>query len=158
MTTTDNIETDNDEFRNAFRLLQDTNSSVYLTGRAGTGKSTFLRYIVEHIRKKTVVLAPTGVAAVNAGGVTIHSFFKVPQRPLPPDGTGFESRARMQEVLRLRKEQIKLINELELIVIDEVSMVRADAEINRRARRSQGHQDQVPGRGPHVRRGHPAHL
>lgn len=125
-TTTDNIETDNDEFRNAFRLLQDTNSSVYLTGRAGTGKSTFLRYIVEHIRKKTVVLAPTGVAAVNAGGVTIHSFFKVPQRPLPPDGTGFESRAKMQEVLRLRKEQIKLINELELIVIDEVSMVRAD--------------------------------
>lgn len=120
------IETDNIEFQNALALLQGTNSSIYLTGRAGTGKSTFLRYIVENIHKKTVVLAPTGVAAVNAGGVTIHSFFKVPLRPLPPDDPGFSSRGSMQETLKYRNEHIKLIKEIELIVIDEVSMVRAD--------------------------------
>ena len=66
------IDTDNAEFQDAYALLQYTHQSVFLTGKAGTGKSTFLRYICEHTRKKHVVLAPTGIAAINAGGSTIH--------------------------------------------------------------------------------------
>lgn len=80
----DNIDVDNEEFQDAYRLVQNTNTSVFLTGRAGTGKSTFLKYICRHTHKKVVVVAPTGIAAINAGGVTIHSFFKVPFRPFCP--------------------------------------------------------------------------
>lgn len=71
-------DTQNKEFQDALNLIQYTRQSVFLTGKAGTGKSTFLRYICEHIKKKHVVLAPTGIAAINAGGSTLHSFFKLP--------------------------------------------------------------------------------
>ncbi len=122
----ENIDLDNAEFQDVFNLIKNTNSSIYMTGRAGTGKSTFLRYIVRNIKKKTVVLAPTGIAAVNAGGVTIHSFFKVPFHPFALDDVNFTTPERLKERQKFNKEKIKLIQELELIVIDEVSMVRAD--------------------------------
>lgn len=68
------IDTDNPEFQNALKLIQYTRQSVFLTGKAGTGKSTFLKYVCQHTKKKYVVLAPTGIAAINAGGSTLHSF------------------------------------------------------------------------------------
>ena len=106
-------------------MISYTRQSVFMTGKAGTGKSTFLRHIVGHTRKKTVVLAPTGIAAVNAGGVTLHSFFHLPFKPLLPDDPELQIR-NLRQRLRHTAEQQKLIRELELIVIDEVSMVRAD--------------------------------
>ncbi|MBQ3634632.1 MAG: AAA family ATPase [Bacteroidales bacterium] len=121
-----NIETDNKEFQDVWRLVQTTSSSVFMTGRAGTGKSTFLRYIVENIHKKTIVLAPTGIAAVNAGGVTLHSFFKIPLQPFAIDDVNFSSPGKLKDFLKYNSEKIKLIEEVELIIIDEVSMVRAD--------------------------------
>lgn len=120
------IEVNNKEFQNVWRLLSESSASVFMTGRAGTGKSTFLRYIVEHIKKKTVVLAPTGIAAVNAGGVTLHSFFKIPLQPFALDDVRFATPRDVREMQKFNGEKIKLLKELELIVIDEVSMVRAD--------------------------------
>lgn len=122
----EHLDLDNGEFQDIYNLIRNTNSSVYMTGRAGTGKSTFLRYIVQNVNKKTVVLAPTGIAAVNAGGVTIHSFFKVPLHPFALDDVNFTMPGRLKERLKYNKEKIKLIKEIELIVIDEASMVRAD--------------------------------
>ena len=119
------IDLDNPEFAKAYEILQHTDANVFLTGKAGTGKSTFLRYICRHLHKKYVVLAPTGVAAVNVGGVTIHSFFQMPLRPVPPDDRDY-SYAALRKSGRLSKNKRKLISELELIVIDEVSMVRPD--------------------------------
>ncbi len=120
------IELDNKEFQNVWRLISESSASVFMTGRAGTGKSTFLRYIVEHIKKKTVVLAPTGIAAVNAGGVTLHSFFKIPLQPFALDDVKFATPRDVRAMQKFNGEKIKLLKELELIVIDEVSMVRAD--------------------------------
>nr|WP_321411896.1 AAA family ATPase [uncultured Carboxylicivirga sp.] len=121
------IDTDNDEFQDAFKLIQYTSSSVYLTGKAGTGKSTFLRYICQHTHKKFVVVAPTGIAAINAGGVTIHSFFKVPFRPILPDDPDLSTaKGRIFDFLKYRKAHKQLIEELDLLIIDEVSMVRGD--------------------------------
>lgn len=126
-TSEKNIDTDNAQFQNAFALLQYTHQSVFLTGKAGTGKSTFLRYICEHTRKKYVVLAPTGIAAINAGGCTIHSFFKMPFRPILPDDPDLSTRNnRIYDLLKYNKTQRKLLKEVELIIIDEISMVRAD--------------------------------
>ena len=79
------VDTNNAAFQDALNLIQYTRQSVFLTGKAGTGKSTFLRYVCEHTKKKHVVLAPTGIAAINAGGSTMHSFFKLPFYPLLPD-------------------------------------------------------------------------
>ena len=79
------LDTDNKEFQDALQLITHTRQSVFLTGKAGTGKSTFLKYICAHTKKKYVVLAPTGIAAINAEGVTLHSFFKLPFRPMLPD-------------------------------------------------------------------------
>ena len=107
-------------------MLQHTHRSVFLTGKAGTGKSTFLRFIRDNTKKKTVVLAPTGIAAVNVGGQTMHSFFKIPFKPMLPDDPDYSNPARMRKMLRYTKEKVKLIRELELIIIDEISMVRAD--------------------------------
>ena len=121
------IDTDNKEFQTAYRLVTETNQSVFLTGRAGTGKSTFLRYICQHIKKKYVVLAPTGIAAINAGGQTIHSFFKAPFRPILPDDPDLSTKnGRIFDFLKYRKSHRKLIEELDIIIIDEISMVRAD--------------------------------
>ena len=120
-----NIDLDNDEFQNAWKLIKYTHSSVFLTGKAGTGKSTFLRYICTKTKKKYVVLAPTGIAAVNVGGQTMHSFFRIPFKPLLPDDPDFAI-SRIRERLKYPKSLCKLIKNLELIIIDEISMVRAD--------------------------------
>ena len=120
-------DTQNKEFQDALTLIQYTRQSVFLTGKAGTGKSTFLRYICEHTKKKHVVLAPTGIAAINAGGSTLHSFFKLPFYPLLPDNPDFSlQRGRIHEFFKYTKPHRKLLEELELIIIDEISMVRAD--------------------------------
>ena len=120
------IDLDNPEFQDAWTIIRKTNRSVFLTGKAGTGKSTFLKYIRANTKKKLVVLAPTGIAAVNVGGQTMHSFFKIPFKPLLPDDPDISSTTRLRKTLRYTKEKVKLIRELELIIIDEISMVRAD--------------------------------
>ena len=116
-----------DNFRLAERYVEETSVSLFLTGKAGTGKTTFLRYIVENTTKRCVVLAPTGVAAVNAQGSTIHSFFSLPLCPYLPDVTELMNEYQMPErYRRLRKDRIKIIRTLDLLIIDEISMVRAD--------------------------------
>jgi tetratricopeptide (TPR) repeat protein len=119
------IDTGSEEFQQALRLVQYTHNSLFLTGKAGTGKSTFLKYVCEHVKKKFVVLAPTGIAAINAGGSTLHSFFKLPFYPLLPDDNRFTIR-NLKSFLKYNAAQQKLLNNVELIIIDEVSMVRAD--------------------------------
>jgi sulfur transfer complex TusBCD TusB component (DsrH family) len=107
---------------------------VFLTGKAGTGKTTFLKYLRATTEKKTVVLAPTGVAAINAGGQTIHSFFNIPLGLFHPNDDRFRERAIQGDVdkrtiydhFQYRADKLELINEMELLVIDEVSMVRCD--------------------------------
>lgn len=121
------LDTNNKEFQDALQLITHTRQSVFLTGKAGTGKSTFLKYICNHTKKKYVVLAPTGIAAINAGGVTLHSFFKLPFRPMLPDDPDLSlSHGRIFEFFKYPKEKRKIIAEVELIIIDEISMVRAD--------------------------------
>lgn len=121
------LDTNNKEFQDALQLITHTRQSVFLTGKAGTGKSTFLKYICNHTKKKYVVLAPTGIAAINAGGVTLHSFFKLPFRPMLPDDPDLSlSHGRIFEFFKYPKEKRKIISEVDLIIIDEISMVRAD--------------------------------
>lgn len=120
------IDTTDPQFKNALNLVQFTSNSVFLTGKAGTGKSTFLKYLCKTTRKKHVVLAPTGIAAINAGGSTLHSFFHLPFCPLVPDDSRFSSPGRLKGFLKYNKEHVKLIKSVELIIIDEISMVRAD--------------------------------
>ena len=121
------LDTNNKEFQDALQLITHTRQSVFLTGKAGTGKSTFLKYICNHTKKKYVVLAPTGIAAINAGGVTLHSFFKLPFRPMLPGDPGLSlSHGRIFEFFKYPKEKRKIIAEVDLIIIDEISMVRAD--------------------------------
>ena len=121
------LDTDNKEFQDALQLITHTRQSVFLTGKAGTGKSTFLKYICNHTKKKYVVLAPTGIAAINAGGVTLHSFFKLPFRLMLPDDPDLSlSHGRIFEFFKYPKEKRKIIAEVDLIIIDEISMVRAD--------------------------------
>ena len=119
------IDLDNPEFKQIEALIAYTNSSVFMTGKAGTGKSTFLKYITKTTKKKYVVLAPTGIAAVNVGGQTLHSFFHLPFKPLMPDDPEF-SRERLGKRMKYSKQFVKLLRELDLIIIDEISMVRAD--------------------------------
>ena len=121
----DCIDSNNKELQQALQILQFTRRSLFLTGKAGTGKSTFLRYIASHTRKKHVVLAPTGIAAINAGGVTLHSFFKLPFHPLLPNDVQYSVR-NLRKTLKYNSEKIKILRELELVIIDEISMVRAD--------------------------------
>ena len=114
-------------FEMAERYVKWTGKSVFLTGKAGTGKTTFLKYITETVNKRFVVLAPTGVAAINAGGSTIHSFFHLPLCPYLPDVKELVTEYQIPEKFRsLRKERIKIIRTLDLLIIDEISMVRAD--------------------------------
>ena len=121
----EHIDLENKELQNALQIIQFTRRSLFLTGKAGTGKSTFLRYIAANTKKKHVVLAPTGIAAINAGGSTLHSFFKLPFHPLLPNDSRYNAR-NMRETLKYNGEKRKLLRELELIIIDEISMVRAD--------------------------------
>ena len=121
------IDTRNPEFQDALNLIQYTRQSVFLTGKAGTGKSTFLKYVCANVKKKHVVLAPTGIAAINAGGSTLHSFFKLPFHPLLPDDPNFSLKGgKLHSFLKYSSEHRKLIKEIELVIIDEISMVRAD--------------------------------
>lgn len=119
------IDTSSKEFQDALNLIQYTHNSVFLTGKAGTGKSTFLKYVCEVTKKKHVVLAPTGIAAINAGGSTLHSFFKLPFYPLVPDDPRYSAKE-IRNTLKYSKPLCKIIQEVELIIIDEISMVRAD--------------------------------
>ena len=119
------IDLDNTELQNALQIIQFTRRSLFLTGKAGTGKSTFLRYIAANTKKKHIVLAPTGIAAINAGGSTLHSFFKLPFHPLLPNDSMYSVR-NIRNTLKYNSEKIKIIREVELIIIDEISMVRAD--------------------------------
>lgn len=119
------IDIENLELQNALQVIQFTRRSLFLTGKAGTGKSTFLRYIAATTKKKNVILAPTGIAAINAGGVTLHSFFKLPFYPLLPNDSRYSIR-NIRKTLKYNSEKIKILKELELIIIDEISMVRAD--------------------------------
>ena len=121
------VDTRNKEFQDALNLIQYTRQSVFLTGKAGTGKSTFLKYVCANTKKKHVVLAPTGIAAINAGGSTLHSFFKLPFHPLLPDDPNFSLKGgKLHSFLKYSSEHRKLIKEIELVIIDEISMVRAD--------------------------------
>lgn len=121
----ENIDLQNEELQNALQIIQYTHRSLFLTGKAGTGKSTFLRYIAANTKKKHVVLAPTGIAAINAGGSTLHSFFKLPFYPLLPNDSKYSVR-NLRNTMKYNSEKIKLLREVELIIIDEISIVRAD--------------------------------
>lgn len=111
--------------QNALQIIQFTRRSLFLTGKAGTGKSTFLRHIAATTKKKNIILAPTGIAAINVGGSTLHSFFKLPFHPLLPTDSRYSPR-NIRETLKYNTEKINILREVELIIIDEVSMVRAD--------------------------------
>ncbi|WP_294247432.1 helix-turn-helix domain-containing protein [uncultured Chryseobacterium sp.] len=116
---------------NFFELIEHTNRSVFLTGKAGTGKTTFLNDFVKRTRKKHIVIAPTGIAAINAGGVTIHSMFGLPLRTFLPtteriDTSMANNIADLMPHFKYRKDKLKLLREVEVIIIDEVSMLRAD--------------------------------
>ena len=103
----------------AWDFVENTGRSIFLTGKAGTGKTTFLKAVVEHSRKRPIVVAPTGVAAINAGGVTIHSFFQLPFSPYVPG-------AKVESKFDFGREKRKIIASIDLLIIDEISMVRAD--------------------------------
>lgn len=122
----------NDMFTLAADFINYTNRSVFLTGRAGTGKTTFLKYIKSSCAKQSAVIAPTGVAAINAGGVTIHSFFQLPFTPFVPERKIFtkdDSSIDAHHLLgriKMNRERRKILQQLELLIIDEISMVRCD--------------------------------
>jgi Cdc6-like AAA superfamily ATPase len=133
-------DTSNTLFQLAADLVNQSSRNIFLTGKAGTGKTTFLKYIRENCNKQMAVVAPTGVAAINAGGVTIHSFFQLPLSPFVPEaGSGQNNlfrqsfsknndetvnRNSLVSRLRFTKEKVKLFQQLELIIIDEISMTR----------------------------------
>jgi PIF1 helicase. len=104
----------NDEFKHAFKLISETGDCVFVTGNAGTGKTTFLRYYIAKAHKKTVILAPTGVAALNAGGETVHSFFD-----FKPDIT-------LSKIKKKKLTEKSIYKKVETIIIDEASMLRCD--------------------------------
>ena len=113
------MEQQNREILTAWDFVENTGRSIFLTGKAGTGKTTFLKTIVEKSRKRPIVVAPTGVAAINAGGVTIHSFFQLPFSPFVPG-------AKVESKFDFSREKRKIIASIDLLIIDEISMVRAD--------------------------------
>lgn len=126
------------------RFVQNTDVHIFLTGKAGTGKTTFLRNLAVKSYKRMVIVAPTGVAAINAGGVTIHSFFQLPFGPIAPEGqptsNGQQTLSFLSNV-KINKTKLKIMRSLDLLVIDEISMVRADLldaidAVLRRVRRS----------------------
>lgn len=113
---------ENIEIQKAWQIIANTNASLFLTGKAGTGKTTFLRRLCDEIPKRVVVCAPTGIAAINARGVTLHSLFQLPFTPFVPDATFNSNRQKFA----FSKRKVKLIRGIDVLVIDEVSMVRAD--------------------------------
>lgn len=115
----------NQQFDLAFNFLQNTGTHLFLTGKAGTGKTTFLKRLKEVSPKRMIVVAPTGVAAINAGGVTIHSFFQLPFGPYLPSASREADQAK-NFTNKFSRDKINIIRSMDLLVIDEVSMVRAD--------------------------------
>lgn len=113
------IDYNSAHFKRTFEVLENTNESIFITGKAGTGKSTLLRHFVKNTKKQVVVLAPTGIAAINVGGSTVHSFFRLPFRPIVQDD---------DEIHRFAKstEKFKILHKMDTLIIDEVSMLRAD--------------------------------
>lgn len=127
----EDIFPDNQEVLNAFNLAEFTSRPLYITGKAGTGKSTFLRHYCQNTLKKYLILAPTGIAAINAGGTTIHSFFGLPWRPLQPNDKAipFFHNAKTDEngdIIEPEHPKRSIIRNLDVIIIDEISMVRPD--------------------------------
>lgn len=126
------LDNTNEIFTLAVDLVNQSNRNIFLTGKAGTGKTTFLRYIREHSLKQTAVVAPTGVAAINAGGSTIHSFFQLPFSPYLPETRGAfnqedaTNKHTLLGKIKLNRDRIKVMQQLELLIIDEISMVRCD--------------------------------
>lgn len=121
----------NPVFELAEKFVNQTDKTLFVTGKAGTGKTTFLRHIVESTHKKCVVAAPTGIAAINAGGVTLHSLLQLPMLPFLPTSGSFDQNIALTKktlfmVQKMGRDKIKLLNELELLIIDEASMLRAD--------------------------------
>ena len=122
----------NQDLQLAFDFVKYTNRNIFLTGKAGTGKTTFLRDLKKASPKRMIVVAPTGVAAINAGGVTIHSFFQLPFHPyipsfyLPENNHGNQADQKDTAGYKMSREKINIIKSLDLLVIDEISMVRAD--------------------------------
>ena len=119
------LDIDNKEFNKAAEFVHQTDKIIYLTGKAGTGKTTFLKHIKKTSPKNIVILAPTGVAAINAGGVTINSFFQLPFGPFVPNDERLSS-SKIFSTFRYRENKKKIILNLELLIIDEISMVRSD--------------------------------
>ncbi len=113
----------NEVFELAYRFVTETAENIFLTGKAGTGKTTFLKYLTEHCTKNTIVAAPTGVAAINAGGVTLHSLFQLPFHPFIPSTGGKND---LLGKMKYNKQRQQLLRKMELLVIDEISMVRCD--------------------------------
>lgn len=126
------MDIENEWFKLASDVVNFTSQNLFLTGKAGTGKTTFLKYIKNNTQKHTAVVAPTGVAAINAGGVTMHSFFQLPFIPYVPTKTNVfgdiktADKHALIKGVRFNREKIELLSELELLIIDEVSMLRAD--------------------------------
>ncbi len=133
-TISDTLDTSNSIFQKAVAFVRDTEENLFLTGKAGTGKTTFLKYIKTQTSKQCAIVAPTGVAAINAGGETIHSFLQLPFGPFVPgsaggfgrQGEGTQDKHSLLANLRLRETKLKLLRRLDLLIIDEVSMVRCD--------------------------------
>lgn len=113
----------NELFDLAYRFVTETGENIFLTGKAGTGKTTFLKYLKDNSPKNIIVAAPTGVAAINAGGVTLHSLFQLPFHPFLPTKNHKEE---LIAKIRLNKQRQQLLRKMELLVIDEISMVRCD--------------------------------
>ncbi|MFI3268181.1 MAG: AAA family ATPase, partial [Rikenellaceae bacterium] len=117
------MEESNVQLELAREFVESTNANVFLTGKAGTGKTTFLRSIHLHSSKQVVVTAPTGVAALNAGGVTLHSLFQLPFSPFVPSKFSQNNISSIQ-IKKFSKHKLALIRSIELLIIDEISMVR----------------------------------
>ena len=111
----------NQELELSWNLVENTGVNIFLTGRAGTGKTTFLRDLVKRTQKRCVVLAPTGIAAINAGGSTLHSFFQLPFGPFIPNAGVVDQRS-----FRFSKQKIRMIRSLDSVTIDEISIVSED--------------------------------
>lgn len=128
------VDRENTAFMQAVAFVNQTNQNLFITGKAGTGKTTFLKYIREHSYKKMAITAPTGVAAMNAGGTTLHSLFWLPFGTFVEDyelrwdeqDSHIYNKSRLFSTIKLTKQRRAILQELELLVIDEVSMVRAD--------------------------------
>ena len=119
------IDLNNTELQKALQIIQFTNNSLFLTGKAGTGKSTFFVILLLQQRRNILFWPQTGIAAINAGGSTLHSFFKLPFYPLVPNDKRYSAR-NLRSTMKYNSDKCKLLREVELIIIDEISMVRAD--------------------------------